>query len=921
MKGLTLAAVCLTTAMAQARGTFINMDAWCFWNTPQVERMNEAGLKADIDFYTAKGGVEALVFNMNFQRTFFDTKAWTPYERGVELKDDGTLWVRGKRVTSPGGQVIHGEKSYIQMYKCLMAMKRNCPNYMQVRYDYCHEKGVECWWSMRMNDPHWLSPGLEERPQHSDFWYYNKERLTRAWYRRPWFPEWHWENYIFDYAQKEVYDYNLALVREYLLDYQSDGLELDWLRAIPAFRPGFDEAGSPILTQFLRDVKEVARAASLKWGHAIRIGVRVPTRVQEALDLGMDVPGWAKEGLVDLVVPSPKSVRVEQDTQVALWKRVLPPNVIVAPALDMYAASGWPTRTRQAMDMGFASNFYHQGADNIYVFNHFEKFTDVMPTNEMQTVFANVSDRDAVSRFERRHILTWRETCVEGQFAESPYPGEIAAGSASAVRINLGEKTSGRVAKLVMGFTHPATLEIWCNTVKCGMLKPIETPPAGYPKGNKEHPTFYYELELPVGAAHDGWNVFDLHNVGDKAVGRDEFIWTEVVIAAATAADRRRAYEAKAETAVRLPPEIRTKGLERYSTNVLDYAMNNGLGLTKGGRLWASWISGGDGARSFTVAAWSDDGGETWTDAKLVIDGHGARATDRTNIIGTFWLDPDGRFHLFTDQSVDHFDGRAGVWESVCEDPDAEEPKWSAPRRLCHGHLINKPIVLRDGTWAMSAYLNGVRWEKSPAKGAFPELDAERGATCYVSRDHGKTWEKRGTAIFSDEWQESQLVEMDGFLRVFARVYQNKVGCMMVAESKDGGFTWSAAHSLPSMDQIAARFQVVRLKSGRLLFVKHGEPADRTLKERSRLTAYLSDDDGATWKGGLLLDGEYCSYPDCCQGPDGTIYVSHDHGGRDREAVIMVHRFTEDDILAKRIVSPKSRLGIVAIRAMGAKRK
>ena len=382
---------------------------------------------------------------------------------------------------------------------------------------------------------------------------------------------------------------------------------------------------------------------------------------------------------------------------------------------------------------------------------------------------------------------------------------------------------------------------------------------------------------------------------------------------------RRRAFEALADVAVKLPPEIRTADLAKYSTNVLDYAMNNGLGLTKGGRLWASWISGGDGAKSFTVAAWSDDGGDTWTDAKLVIDGHQGRVTDRTNIIGTFWLDPDGRFHLFTDQSICHFDGRAGVWESVCENPDAAEPRWSAPRRICHGHLINKPIVLKDGSWAMSAYLNAIGGSGGEVKGSFPELDAERGATCYVSRDHGKTWEKRGTAVFSDEWQESQLVEMDGFLRVFARVYERGVGCIKAAESTDGGFTWSKAHFLPSMDQIASRFQVMRLRSGRLLFVKHGDPADRALKERCRLTAYLSEDDGATWKGGLLLDPEYCSYPDSCQGPDGTIYVSHDHGGRDREAVIMVHRFTEEDVLAKRIVSPKGRLGIVAIRAMKAK--
>ena len=164
---------------------------------------------------------------------------------------------------------------------------------------------------------------------------------------------------------------------------------------------------------------------------------------------------------------------------------------------------------------------------------------------------------------------------------------------------------------------------------------------------------------------------------------------------------------------------------------------------------------------------------------------------------------------------------------------------------------------------------------------------------------------RRRAAVFG---ARSMSFEMASVVRVFARVYERDVGCIKAAESSDGGFTWSKAHLLPFMDQIASRFQVMRLKSGRLLFVKHGDPADRTLQERCRLTAYLSEDDGAAWRGGL-------------QGPDGTIYVSHDHGGRDKEAVIMVHRFAEEDILAKRIVSPKSRLGIVAIRAMGAKEK
>ncbi len=39
------------------------------------------------------------------------------------------------------------------------------------------------------------------------------------------------------------------------------------------------------------------------------------------------------------------------------------------------------------------------------------------------------------------------------------------------------------------------------------------------------------------------------------------------------------------------------------------------------------------------------------------------------------------------------------------------------------------------------------------------------------------------------------------------------------------------------------------------------------------MTAFLSDDDGATWTDGLLLDERESSYPDGVQAPDCTIYV------------------------------------------------
>ncbi len=54
------------------------------------------------------------------------------------------------------------------------------------------------------------------------------------------------------------------------------------------------------------------------------------------------------------------------------------------------------------------------------------------------------------------------------------------------------------------------------------------------------------------------------------------------------------------------------------------------------------------------------------------------------------------------------------------------------------------------------------------------------------------------------------------------------------------------------MPHPTSRFFVRRLKSGALLLVKHG-PLDKRVK-REQLTAFVSDDDGKTWQGGLLLD-------------------------------------------------------------------
>jgi len=125
--------------------------------------------------------------------------------------------------------------------------------------------------------------------------------------------------------------------------------------------------------------------------------------------------------------------------------------------------------------------------------------------------------------------------------------------------------------------------------------------------------------------------------------------------------------------------------------------------------------------------------------------------------------------------------------------------------------------------------------------------------------------------------------------------------------SEDCGATWSTP-SFSGIEHISARFNIRRLNSGRLLLVKHGREIKELTKSRTHLTAFLSEDDGQTWIGGLVLDerGEV-SYPDSVQSPDGSIYIQYDYN-RDTAGHILFAKVTEQDILSGKLVSEGSAL-------------
>ena len=80
---------------------------------------------------------------------------------------------------------------------------------------------------------------------------------------------------------------------------------------------------APILTGWLREIRGLVAGAAAKRGHPIRLGVRVPSRPETAFGMGLDAIAWAKEGLIDQLVVTPRWATLEYDMPLPQWRQLL----------------------------------------------------------------------------------------------------------------------------------------------------------------------------------------------------------------------------------------------------------------------------------------------------------------------------------------------------------------------------------------------------------------------------------------------------------------------------------------------------------------------------------------------------------------------------------------------------------------------
>lgn len=335
--------------------------------------------------------------------------------------------------------------------------------------------------------------------------------------------------------------------------------------------------------------------------------------------------------------------------------------------------------------------------------------------------------------------------------------------------------------------------------------------------------------------------------------------------------------------------------LHRIPPKRLNRLVSGGVARTPGGRLWAAFLMNGETAFAKGTLVCSDDDGDSWSEPCFETDASFTPSDAfRVSINCVPWTAPDGRLFFFYDSGLSMYDGLAGIWQTVCENPDAAEPEWSTPERIWHGAAPNKPTVLPDGSWLLGGVLGVYPLDPDKPCVCDHRYDDVRCAHAFRSDNAGESWTRLGGFRVPQElwsfYEPNPVPLNDGGIRMYFRTSKG----VAHTDSRDGGISWNP-FVFETFPHPPSRIAVARLHSGRLMMIRHR--TDAVAPKRECLAAYLSEDDGKSWPFELILDPHFgISYPDFCEGENGTIYAVYDHlreGG-----AFLLARFREVDILS-----------------------
>lgn len=191
--------------------------------------------------------------------------------------------------------------------------------------------------------------------------------------------------FLQDFAHEEVRQSRIEVLVEACERYDVDGFHYDFLRIPGYFKIGQEAAGAPRMTALIRESRAELDRIGKKRGKTLGLAVRVPSTVAGSRAIGLDVPAWIEEGLVDVVVPS-CFFHTDFGADMEEWvERARDTPVRICPGLEEAYGAGYaagegldfqnfgstPSRPllNDELINAVAANHWARGVDGLYLFN------------------------------------------------------------------------------------------------------------------------------------------------------------------------------------------------------------------------------------------------------------------------------------------------------------------------------------------------------------------------------------------------------------------------------------------------------------------------------------------------------------------------------------------------------------------------
>ena len=223
----------------------------------------------------------------------------------------------------------------------------------------CRRCGKATYFSLRLNDTHDAHGGCE-LPQikrdHPEWMLGKAETIHTA----------------LNFAIKGVRQFKLDLIDEFFQRFDYDGIEIDFLRGAPYFKHYLEHRHANILTDWLRNVRELLDRHAERRGRRVELAVRVNETIESSFYDGFDVETWIHEGLTDAVILGSGAINID----IAGHKKLAEgTHVRIYPCVYGWA-NGYGTNVLRppkpdAVLRGDAARFWADEPDGIYLFNTF----------------------------------------------------------------------------------------------------------------------------------------------------------------------------------------------------------------------------------------------------------------------------------------------------------------------------------------------------------------------------------------------------------------------------------------------------------------------------------------------------------------------------------------------------------------------